>query len=119
MKYKILIASLATVLFSTAVNAELQSFRDRQITGIGVASSNGVSIFYVQLNGDLSSMTNCATTKRFAVNSQNPSYKEITALALAAYHSKDKKIDILATTSCASWSNSQDFIGIKSGDMPY
>lgn len=119
MKYKIIIAGLTAVFFTTAVKAELQFFRERQITGIGVASFNGVSIFYVQLNGDLSSMTNCATTKRFAVNSLNPSYKDITALALAAYHSKDKKIDILATTSCESWSNSQDFIGIKSGDMPY
>lgn len=94
-------------------------FRGRTITGVGVTSSNSVSVLFFSVSGDLAGMPSCAATKRFAINSNSPNYKEVVSLVLAAYHSQEKNIDIAANSSCNTWENAQDLIGIKSGNMPF
>ena len=94
-------------------------FRGRTIIGAGVFVYGDKSILLVDISGDKSNMPACASTGRFAIDSSSPAYKDVVALVMTAYTKGDTNVDINATSSCASWANAQDFIGIKVGTMPW
>ena len=80
---------------------------------------NGQSILFFSVSGDTSAMTGCAVTKRFAISSNSPAYKDIVAIVLAAYHSKESNIDVNTLPTCNMFPNAQDVQGVKSGNMPF
>ncbi|ACA85765.1 hypothetical protein [Shewanella woodyi] len=94
-------------------------FRNVTITGAGVFLSGGKGILLININGDKSSMEECATTKRFAIDSNVPNYQEMVSLAMTAYISGQTNVDLYVTESCNSWGNAQDLRGIKMGTMPW
>jgi len=109
---------LVLLLLSGFANAD-QYYRARTITGVGVGVFNGQSILFFSVSGDTSAMTGCAVTKRFAISSNSPAYKDIVAIVLAAYHSKESNIDVNTLPTCNMFPNAQDVHGVKSGNMPF
>jgi hypothetical protein len=115
--YKYLIA---VVLFIASTSAYADHYyRNVTITAAGIYGSNGQSILFVDFNGDKTTMTACAATKRLAINSSAPHFKEMVAIAFTAYAKADNKVDILVNESCNYWSNAEDLAGIKMGNMPW
>lgn len=94
-------------------------FRSRTIIGAGIYSSGGKSILFVDIDGDKTAMSSCATTKRFSVSSTDPSYKELVSIALTAYASAQSSVDLVVSSTCNHWGNAQDLRGIKMGKMPW
>ena len=109
---------LLLLLLSGAANAD-QYYRARTITGVAVGVYAGQSILLFSVSGDTGGMTACAATKRFAISSNSPAYKDIVAIVLAAYHSKESNIDVNAIPTCSMFPNAQDVQGVKSGNMPF
>ncbi|TQF67361.1 hypothetical protein [Pseudoalteromonas luteoviolacea] len=108
---------LAVMLVSTSASA--QYFRDRTIVGAGVFYKGTNSILFVEIDGDKSAMTECATSKRFAIDSSMPNYKEIVSFVMAAYMKRENKVELLTDTKCTKWGNAQDILGIKVGNMAF
>jgi hypothetical protein len=94
-------------------------FRNVTITGAGVFLSGSKGILLINIDGDKSSMSSCATTKRFAIDSSVPNYQEMVSMAMTAYISGQTNIDLYVAESCSSWGNAQDVRGIKMGTMPW
>ncbi|WP_444996258.1 hypothetical protein [Aliikangiella sp. IMCC44359] len=114
-----LVLLLTVVFFSSSVLAETVYFRNRTIIGAGISVVNGKSYLFINIDGDKSGMVNCSTTHRFVINSDSPSYKELVSIAMTAYASKEKNVDIIGINTCNYFSNSQDLMGIKIGNMPW
>jgi hypothetical protein len=116
MKKIILIA----LLFGFCANANADHYyRNVTITAAGIYGSGGKSILFVDFIGDKAGMTTCAITRRLAIDSGAPQFKEMVAIALMAYAKADTKVDILVNDSCNYWGNAEDIAGIKMGDMPW
>jgi hypothetical protein len=116
MKKIILIA----ILFVFCANANADHYyRNVTITAAGIYGSGGKSILFVDFIGDKAGMTTCAITRRLAIDSGAPQFKEMVAIALMAYAKADTKVDILVNDSCNYWGNAEDMIGMKMGDMPW
>ncbi|WFB46714.1 hypothetical protein [Vibrio coralliilyticus] len=106
------------LLFFNSASA-VEYFRGRTIVGTGIYYSGAKSILFVDIDGDKSSMSSCATSGRFAIDSNTPNFKEMVSIAMTAYATKDKSVDLIVNTTCNHWSNSQDLLGIKIGVMPW
>ena len=106
------------VLWVPGVQAS-EYFRGRTIIGAGVFAYDGKSILLVDISGDKSTMPACANTGRFAIDSSSPGFKETVAAVMTAYAKGDTNVDLIAHSSCNSWSNAQDFFGIKMGTIPW
>lgn len=119
LKIKKFAAGLFLLLFSLPIVQAAEYFRDRTIIGAGVFASAGKSILLIDISGDKSTMPACATTGRFAIDSSSPAFKDVVALVMTVYAKGETNVDINATSSCTSWANAQDFIGIKVGTMPW
>jgi hypothetical protein len=109
---------LLLALLAQSVQAS-EYFRGRTIIGAGVFAYDGKSILLVDISGDKSAMPACASTGRFAIDSSSPGFKETVAAVMTAYAKGDTNVDLIAHSSCNSWSNAQDFFGIKMGTMPW
>ncbi|MEC4729042.1 hypothetical protein HWQ46_26370 [Shewanella sp. D64] len=108
------------ILFLFACDAFSSTrFRGVTITGAGVFLSGGKGVLLINIDGDSSSMSSCATTKRFAIDSSVPNYQEIVSMAMTAYISGETNIDLYVAESCSSWGNAQDVRGIKMGTMSW
>ena len=94
-------------------------YRARTIIGAGIYSNGGKSILFIDIDGDKSGMASCASTHRFAINSSAPHYKEMVSIAMTAYASGQKSVDLIVADTCNYWGNAQDLIGIKMGSMPF
>ena len=114
-KVTLLIISL---LVANSVSAT-QYFRDRTIIGAGVYYSGSKSILFIDIDGDKTGMAACATTKRFAIDSTTPNFKEMVSIAMTAYATGENSVDLSVNPTCNHWSNSQDLRGIKIGKMPF
>lgn len=114
-KVTLLITSL---LIANSVSAA-QYFRDRAIIGAGVYYSGSKSILFIDIDGEKTGMAACATTKRFAIDSTTPNFKEMVSIAMTAYATGDRTVDLVVNPSCKHWGNSQDLTGIKMGKMPF
>ena len=112
---KLVLLLVGVLFFNSASAAEY--FRGRTITGVGVFYSGAKSILFITIDGDKSSMSPCANSKRFAIDSNTPNFKEMVSAAMTAYATKDKKVDLIVNKTCNHWGNSQDLLGIKIGDM--
>jgi hypothetical protein len=111
---------LIVLLLGFCANANADHYyRNVTITAAGIAGSGGKSILYVDFIGDKAGMAACAITRRLAIDSGAPQYKEMVAIALMAYAKADTKVDILVNDSCNYWGNAEDIVGIKMGDMPW
>ncbi|CCN37647.1 conserved exported hypothetical protein [Vibrio nigripulchritudo SO65] len=115
---KKVVFTLIGLLFINGV-AAAERFTNRTIVGAGVYYSGSKSILFIDINGDKSAMTGCATTKRFAIDSTTPNFKEMVTVAMTAYATGENSVDIIVKKSCTHWSNSQDLVGIKIGKMPF
>ena len=62
--------------------------------------NNSVFFFTVKNAGYQAAFPECANTQRFAVNSTAPHYKELVAQILAAYSTKDPKLDVYFEDTC-------------------
>ncbi|KZN61379.1 hypothetical protein [Pseudoalteromonas luteoviolacea] len=112
---------IVSIIFLLFVNSVFASdyFRERTIIGAGVYASGDKSILFVHVNGDKSSMASCASSQRFAIDSTSPNFKEMVSIALTAYATKEKTVELVTTPTCKSWGNAQDLLGIKIGSMPW
>jgi hypothetical protein len=97
----------------------LEYFRGRTIIGAGVFVHGDKSILLIDVSGDKSTMSACATTRRFAIDSRSPGFKETVAVVMTAYAKGENNVDVMANNSCQSWENAQDFFGVKIGSMPW
>ena len=82
-------------------------------------ANGGNSILFIDIDGDKSGMASCASTRRFAINSSAPHYKEMVSIAMTAYASAQKSVDLTVSDTCNHFGNAQDLIGIKMGIMPW
>lgn len=94
-------------------------YRNRTIIGAAVYYYGSKSILFIDIDGDKSGMASCASSGRFAIDSTTPNFKEMVSIALTAYTSKEKSVDIYVNPTCNHWGNSQDITGIKIGTMPF
>ncbi len=94
-------------------------FRDVTITGAGVFLSGSKGILLINIDGDKTSMAECASTGRFAIDSSVLNYQEMVSMAMTAYVSGQNSISLYVSESCTSWGNAQDVRGIKMGAMPW
>ncbi|NOU52328.1 hypothetical protein HG263_17515 [Pseudoalteromonas sp. JBTF-M23] len=94
-------------------------YRGRTIIGVGVYSTGSNSILLIDVDGDKSGLPACAATKRFAISSTAPHYKEVMSLAMTAYAKQDNTVDIRVLNSCGYFVNAADILGIKTGVMPF
>lgn len=108
-----------TLLFISVEALASTRFRDVTITGVGVFLSGGKGILLINIDGDKSSMVECASTGRFAIDSSVPNYQEMVSMAMTAYVSGQTSISLHVTDTCSSWGNAQDVRGIKMGTMPW
>jgi hypothetical protein len=115
---KKIIIMIASMLIIDSVYAA-DYFRERTIVGAGVYYSGSKSILFVDIDGDKSGMSSCATTKRFAIDSSTPNFKEMVSIAMTAYATGEKSVDLIVNTTCNHWGNSQDLLGIKIGKIPW
>ncbi|MDK1311064.1 hypothetical protein [Pseudoalteromonas ardens] len=92
-------------------------FRERTIIGAGVYFSGSKSILFVSIDGDKSGMSPCATTRRFAIDDSMPNFDEMVSIAMTAYATGEKSVDLAASKTCNHWGNAQDLLGIKIGSM--
>ncbi|GLT19417.1 hypothetical protein GCM10007938_31990 [Vibrio zhanjiangensis] len=115
---KKLLFILCGLVITTNVLAE-DYYRNRTIVGAGIYYSGANSILFIDIDGDKSGMPACASTRRLAIDSTAPNFKEMVSFALTAYTSKQNSVDINVTPTCNYWSNSQDIKGIKMGVMPF
>jgi len=105
-------------LFVSSVSAG-DYYRERSIIGAGIYYTGEKSLLIIDIDGDKSGMAVCATTRRFSISSDAPHYKEMVKIAMAAYTSGQKTVDLYVKDSCNYWGNSQDLLGIKMGKMPF
>lgn len=95
-------------------------FRNRTITGISIYYAENRSVLFLTIDGDVSAMNDkCVHANRFAIDSTMPHFKEIVSVALSAYVSKEKTVDIYARDNCIFWGDAQDLIAIKVGNMAF
>ena len=94
-------------------------YRGRTIIGAGISFSGDKSILLIDIDGDTSGMPSCAVTGRFAISSSAPHYKEMVSIAMTAYASAQKSVDLYVSNTCNHFGNAQDLIGIKMGIMPW
>lgn len=105
------------VVMQPATAAEY--FRGRTIIGAGVFVHGDKSILLIDVSGDKSTMSACAITRRFAIDSSSPGFKETVAVVMTAYAKGENNVELAANNGCESWGNAQDFFGVKIGSMPW
>ncbi|MBA6233641.1 MULTISPECIES: hypothetical protein [unclassified Colwellia] len=115
---KEIIITIASLMIINSVSAA-EYFRERTIVGAGVYYSGTKSILFVDIDGDKSTMSSCATTKRFAIDSNTPNFKEMVSIVMTAYATGEESVDLIVNTTCNHWGNAQDLLGIKIGKMPW
>ena len=120
---KKLISLLMVITFlSSSVSDGNSYYKVRTITGVSITYVGDKSVLMVAISGALDAIPNCAKEQgleRLAIDSSNPHYKEIVALVMAAYVSKDKSIDFYVTDTCNFFPHTQDIFAVKMGTMPF
>ncbi|QDO85864.1 hypothetical protein FM037_24645 [Shewanella psychropiezotolerans] len=111
--------AIFTLVFIAVEVFSSTRFRDVTITGAGVFLSGDKRILLINIDGDKSSMVECATTGRFAIDSSVPNYQEMVSMVMTAYVSGQTSISLHVIETCSSWGNAQDVRGIKMGAMPW
>jgi len=109
---------IISIFFCSSVSAT-NYYRERTIIGAGISIVGGKSLLFIDIAGDKSGMPACAVTRRFAINSSAPHYKEMVSIAMTAYASDQKTVDLHVADTCNYYGNAQDLIGIKIGNMPW
>lgn len=115
---KHIMLTLLIIFFSPNLFAS-DYFRGVTIKGVGVSVIGDKSLLFIDIAGDKSGMAECAVTGRFAINSSAPHYKEMVSIAMTAYASAQKTVDLHVSNTCNYFGNSQDLRGIKMGTMPW
>ncbi|MBO2587801.1 hypothetical protein [Shewanella algae] len=110
---------LMVYLFCSNAFAANYYYRERTIIGAGIYYSGDKSILIIDIDGDKSGMSACASSRRFAISSTAPHYKEMVSIAMTAYASVQNSVDLYVTDTCNHWGNAQDLLGIKMGKMPW
>ncbi|WP_325892217.1 hypothetical protein [Grimontia sp. NTOU-MAR1] len=112
--------AIITILFLFCSSVSAASyFRARTIIGAGIYYSENRSILMIDISGDKSGMPQCASTRRLAISSTAPHYKEMVTIAMTAYTSQQNNVDIYVSDTCNHWGNAQDILGIKMGTIPW
>ena len=112
--------SIALTLLFISSNAFAGSYyRDRTITGVGIYYVGDESVLLIDISGAKTGIPACANSKRLAINSSAPHYKEMVSIAMAANVSGQKTVDIYVTDTCRYYGNAQDILGIKMGIMSW
>ena len=117
-KIYLFLVSFILLLFSNVLIANTY-FRNTKILAAGIYYSGDRSILLINFEGHNTTMASCATTKRFAISSSAPHYKEMVSLVMTAYVSGQTSVDVYASDTCNHWGNAQDIRGIKMGPMPW
>ncbi len=109
---------IIAAIFLLSIESFAESYyRNRTILGAGVYYVGSHSVLMFTVDGDKSNMVSCAGTKRFAINSSAPHYKELVSIVLTAYTSGQNNVDVYATESCTYIGNAQDILGVKMGEI--